>query len=140
MPKIQLASQRLNALKPTGQLNPSLLSSSAANKISAPRVSAPQISQNAANVQYTPMPVPKIQTDTLTAGLAGAANFADHAAKSAWEYQEREHSVYAQYANIGFQDEMRKLLEGQEDQQGNFTPGYLGTEGMVASEGYGKMN
>lgn len=129
MPKVQLASQRVKTQSAGAQASPVLLSGNAINRISAPRISAPSVPLGAAKTRFTPLPVPEIQKDTLTATLEGAADFSTVAVDAAMKYQERENKVYATHAAVGYETKLRELLYGTEDEEGNYQKGYLATNG-----------
>lgn len=97
--KYNLASQRLpgsNALG--GQLRASGLNAGAGGNLRAPSISA-----NAANVQYTPAPIPPIVVDTT---LDSAASFSKVLVDSAFRYQELEAQAQADQEILSIQEKL----------------------------------
>jgi len=129
MPKVKLASQRLNVGGSPGGLSPVLLSSAAAGRVRAGR-----INPNAANVRYTDMPVPQIQTSTI---LDSAAKFSQVMYGEALAFQDRKDTVAADNLVNDYDQEMRRLWTGHQDDKGNFVKGYSSTEADEAVAEYG---
>lgn len=94
-------------------------------------LTSPKLDPNSARITRTPFDPGKIVIDTR---LQSASNFAEVAAKSAFNFQEREAKVQADFAVTAFREDIRKGLYGHTDEQGNFYDGYLQTKG-VASQG-----
>ena len=129
MPNVKLASQRLNIGGSPGGLSPVLISGSAAGSVRAGR-----INPNAANVRYTPMPVPKIQTSTI---LDSAAKFSQTLFQETLMFQDRKDTVTAQNLVSDYDEALRKQWTGYQDEDGNFVKGYSSLEADEANAEYG---
>jgi hypothetical protein len=131
MPPVKLYSQKYNTGGMTGQLRPVLFSDAGAASIRAPRINV-----NAANVQYTPMPVPGIQKTPMDAAFEGAAALSQQYVQSAFQYQQRQDKAIADAAVIKAEDSLRRSFLGELQPDGTFKGGYANTKGLDASTNY----
>jgi len=136
MPRVKLASERVNTNRSSSGsgVTPTMLGgslSSASGSVSAIR--APTIDMRAANVQFTPVDLPKINVDT---SIEAGAKLAGVMVKSAIDYQDRENSVRAQDAVLRVSDIMQRQYYGGVDSEGNKVAGYASTKGIGASDSY----
>ena len=136
MPKIQLASQRLQRAQ-QGGLSPQLLSSRSAGQIQAAQIGTPRVAAGAGQIQYSPFPVPDIQKNTLTTMLESGAGLADTLINSAFKYQQRQDQAVADYQVLEADKELRTMLYGELTEDGTLKGGYLNTTKLAASQGYG---
>lgn len=124
-----LASQRLQPSS-SGGISPTLLTAGSAHVI------APQLNANAANIKNSAMPVPDIIIDSTIAATASAAAQINQAA---FNYSQREAQVLATNSTIAYSKFARETLEGHENENGEFVPGYLSSKGLGAGAAYTGM-
>ena len=115
----------------------SLLSGSGGISTGGAKIRAPQISQSAANVRYTPMPVPSIQMDPVANALLQGGQFANTLTNVAFQYQQREDKVVADNAVLQLESELRDMYYGSMDESGTLTGGFANSKELAAAQGYG---
>lgn len=106
-------------------------------RIQAPTIRAPRVNQGAGQVAFTPMPVPKIQNDGLTTALVAGGDFSAQLVKSAFQYQQRQDQVIADFNVLELDKELRDSYYGKPDASGQVQGGYGNTKELAASQGYG---
>ena len=132
MPSINFATTQMNTGGSPGSLTPVLLSGNAGGNISG----GPRIDPNAANVRTASMPVPKIQVDNT---LQMAASAGMEMSQSAFKFQQREDSYFAEKLVLSYRQKVRDSFEGASDAEGNFKPGYNSSKGDASSSGYNEF-
>lgn len=109
MASYKLASEKLKTGGPSGQLVPSLLTSPHG------RLQAPYVNPNAANIKFTPTPIPDIVVDTT---LASGAKMAQIWTDSAFAFQQRQETADADSAVLAAQSAYGDVLYGTEETEG----------------------
>ena len=138
MPKVKLASQRLNPSGSAGQLAPSYVNpsggfvSTSQGRITA-RAAAPSVNVNAGNVRYTPLKPNDIVVDN---SLNAAAKMADIWVDNAFKFQQRQDKADADQMILAYNDMLMKEETGYTDQDGNWVDGYLYKQKNEATNGF----
>ena len=125
MPKIDLASQRMSTGGGPGGLSPVQISAAAGGQIRAPHINV-----NAANVQYSNMAVPEIDTNPNIIQQIAAAG--SSMAKAAFDRSERQAQADADQATIDFNNAVSDLFYGRTDEDGNLVQGFKDSQGEDA--------
>lgn len=128
MPSFKLASGGLDAGRRSGGLTPSTRSASGMS-----RIRTPQISTHAADIQFTPAPVPTPQKSNL---LQETLGFGEVLLKEVKAFQARQNQVLADEAVLQYRDTLRKAYYGYADDKGEWKEGYVDTVGIAANDGF----
>lgn len=100
-------------------------------------ISAPKVNPNAGQINFQPANIPKTIQDPTK---EGALHFADVLAKSAFAYQERESTFFADEAITKFTQSLSNNLNGYQDSSGEFFEGVLSSRGASSIAAYEKFD